>query len=379
MKYIHVVFIVHSFGIGGLENVVANLANRLDPTRFRASIISLTNNLDSCARLTRKDIKCVVIQKRNGNDYLLPFRLAAFLKKEKADVLHTHGWGTFLEGIVAAKLSGVEVIIHAEHGTDHLEKARRRVAYRMGALVVQKIVAVCETIRERFIREYHIPEGKFHTIRNGVDTDFFRQDMQLRKSTRRELGYSEHDVVIGTIGRFCAVKDYPMLLRAVALVVQKNSMAHLLMIGDGPDMVDLKRLAEKLGLEGNIRFLGMRDDRLRLLNAMDVFALTSVSEGLPITLLEAMSVQLPVIATNVGGIHELVTSRNEGVLVESQNPHMFANELEQLLLSTDLRIQMGRTGQQRVLSHFSLGSMVHAYEEVYREHVAHRRKPFHKS
>jgi len=284
-------------------------ANRMDPTQFKVSIVSLTEALDSKTRITRKDVDCFVIgkndgvttQKGTGNDWKLPFKLAKFFKKEKADVIHTHGWGTFLEGVLSAQLARIPILVHGEHGTDQLDFARRRIAYRIGAWGVNTILTVCESMRDRFICRYHIPQEKIQTILNGVDTSFFKQDKDLRQTTRLKLGLRDDDIVIGTIGRLCYEKNYSTLLRAVALVARGHSRVHLLLVGDGPERGHLTQLTTDLVLENRVRFLGTRYDRLELLNSMDVFVLTSISEGLPNTLLEAMSVGLPVVATIVGG------------------------------------------------------------------------------
>jgi len=373
MPPIHIIHIVHSFGIGGLENGIVNLANRMNPTRFKISIVSLTGGMDSKERITRKDVNCVVIQKNEGvsshegigNDWFLPFKLAKFFKKEKADIIHTHGWGTFLEGILAAKLARIPILIHGEHGTDQLDLARRRIAYRMGAWGVDTILAVCENMRDRFICKYHIPAKKIQTIRNGVDTEYFKHDKNLRQATRQNLGIRDDNVVIGTIGRLCYEKNYETLLRAIALIVNKHSSIQLIMVGDGPYRGSLTQLAVDLGIESRVHFLGTRYDRLELLNAMDVFALTSVSEGLPNTLLEAMSVGLPVVTTSVGGIPEVVTTQKDGLLVEPQNSQGFAKSLEQLLQASELRDQLGAAAHKRMESKFSLKNMVQEYENMY--------------
>ncbi len=373
MKPIHVVHLVHSFGIGGLENGIVNLANRMAPKLFKVSIISLTNALDSKARITRKDVDCLVVgkndgvtsQKGTGNDWRLPFKLARFFKSGKADIIHTHGWGTFLEGLLAAKLAGIPTLIHGEHGTDQLDLARRKIAYRIGIRGVDRILTVCENIRKRFIRHYGIPEQKILTILNGVDTSFFKPDKTLRQATRLQLSFKNDDIVIGTIGRLCSDKNYETLVKVMALVAREHSKVHLVFVGDGPDKKSLMEEVTGLGLENRVRFLGTRYDRLELLNAMDIFILTSISEGLPNTLLEAMSVGLPVVATTVGGIPEVVRTSKEGFLVEPRNPRGLAKPLEQLLQSSELRESIGRAGQRRIRSHFSLEKMVCEYENMY--------------
>ena len=362
---IHVLHIVYSFGIGGLENGIVNLVNNMDPERFKVSIISLTPLLDSKQRIARDGVYCEVLEKRKGNDPSVPFRLGKLLKKYHVDVVHTHGWGTYLEGLFAARIARVPVVIHGEHGTDQLNWLRRRMAYRLGMVGTDKVLTVCENMRRRFIEKYHIPPEKISTIRNGVDTRAFQEDKELREQKRHELGFEAKDIVVGTIGRLCYEKNYETLLKAVARLAPKYNNFSLLIIGEGADRACLVDLATTLGIQNRVRFLGNRDDTLGLLNAMDIFVLTSRSEGLPNTLLEAMSVGVPVVTTNVGGIPEVITNTACGYLVDPNDPKTFAEMLDQLVGSAELRFYIGRAGRDHVLSQFSLGTMVAEYENTY--------------
>ena len=362
---IHVAHIVHSFGIGGCENGIVNLVNNMDLERFQFSILSLSANCDSARRIKRKDVICEVVEKRLGNDLSLPFKLASFLRKHRVHIVHTHGWGTFLEGLLAAKMAGISVVMHGEHGTDQLDRWYRRVAYRLGVLGTNKILTVSKYLRTRLINHSHVPSDKIETISNGVDTRLFIQAQELRATKRRELGFGDSDVVVGTIGRPCYEKNYGMLLKASAVVAEKQEKFFLLIIGEGPDRAALQQLTNTLGINNRVTFLGKRDDTVALLNAMDVFVLSSRSEGLPNTILEAMSVGLPVLSTNVGGVAEILSEPGLGLLVDPMNVESFAKALEQLVRSPDLRCRLGKAGQWHIFEKFGLDRMVTEYEKAY--------------
>ncbi len=366
MKRLHIVHIVYSFGIGGTENGIVNLVNGMDPERYQVSIVSLTNKLDSYSRIKRKGIQCEVVEKRKeGNDWLVIFRLASLLKRMDADVVHMHGWGTYLEGLCAAKLAFVPFVIHGEHGTDQLDNAWRRLAFRAGVLGIDRVFAVCDDVRTRFIREYHVPCTKIRTILNGVDVTYFVRDQHIRKSVRQEMGFRDEDIVLGTIGRLSYEKKYETLLIAIELLARKHQHFVLLFTGDVPERENFHRIAVYLGIEKYVYFLGTRNDRMELLNAMDIFVLSSNIEGLPNTLLEAMSVGLPVVSTNVGGIPEIVSDKLDGFLVNPGDSEGLAHALEGLVQSPDLRMQIGRVARERIVSHFRLEGMVESYEEAY--------------
>jgi glycosyltransferase involved in cell wall biosynthesis len=180
--------------------------------------------------------------------------------------------------------------------------------------------------------------------------------------------------VIGTVGRLSFEKDYQTLLEAFALVVKQSPKARLLLIGDGPDRGKLLVLTEQLNLSGSVKFLGMRSDVPALLNALDIFVLSSISEGIPNTILEAMCVGLPVVSTKVGGVPEIVQEGITGLLTRSRDPQSLANALTKLVVSSSLRRKMGDAGKAIVRERFSLESMVKAYEENYVELLSKKKR-----
>jgi len=362
---VNIAHIVYSFGIGGMENGIVNLANHIDSRKFRLRIYSLRNEAESLARIKNQSVPFSYFPKRKGNDLTLPFRLAKAIKSDDVDVVHTHGWGTFLEGLMAARLAGAKAVIHGEHGIFLLDKQRRKTTYKIFSRLVDQFLTVNEHLRQLLVGQFAIPGNKVRAIHNGVDTEHFCHIERLGNRLRDQLALPKETVLIGTVGRFCIEKDYATLLDAFALLVKKTPEVVLLLVGDGPLRCELEAKAESLNLSKKVIFFGASDDIPGLLNSMDVFVLTSTHEGLPNTILEAMSVGLPVVATRVGGIPEAVLDGETGLLVEPGNPVEISAALGKIILSVSLRETLARAGHLRVRSKFSLARMVKGYEDAY--------------
>lgn len=374
MPSIKIAHIVPSFGVGGMENGIVNLINTMDAEKFSFCLFSFLDQSASVARITNDRVYIEVIPKKDGNDWRLPLRLAHRLKEHNVDIVHSHCWGTYIEALLASKVARIPVITHGEHGTDHLDKRRRIIAYKIGAKITDQMLTVSQDLCDRFVRQYHISPHRVKSIMNGVNCQKFQPSDDVRQAWQSELALDDDHVVIGTVGRLSFEKDYQTLLEAFALVVKQSPKARLLLIGDGPDRGKLLVLTEQLNLSGSVKFLGMRSDVPALLNALDIFVLSSISEGIPNTILEAMCVGLPVVSTKVGGVPEIVQDGITGLLSRSRDPQSLANALTKLVVSSSLRRKMGDAGKAIVRERFSLESMVKAYEENYVELLSKKKR-----
>ncbi|HXX74398.1 MAG TPA: glycosyltransferase [Nitrospiraceae bacterium] len=367
MSLVHVCHVVHSFGIGGTENGIVNLINNADPSKFRFSVCSFSPECDSVQRIVGRKVSVHVLKKGLGNDWRLPVQLATLFKNANVDIVHTHAWGTYLEGLLAAKIAAVPALVHGEHGLGHLNKWRRIFAYRCLQYATDQFITVSEDLRYKFVYRFKVSPHKVKTIVNGVNLQRFSSDPALRIKKREELVLEDDHVAIGSIGRLCEDKDYRSLLRAMALVVRSNPQARLLLIGKGPERPALEALSKELNINEYVRFLGNRDDTAELLNAMDIFASSSIREGIPNSILEAMSAGVAVVATKVGGIPEIVVHGETGLLVNAGQPRAVADSLIKLINAPELRLQFSAACRLRVQDHFSLDGMVQAYERTYLE------------
>jgi glycosyltransferase involved in cell wall biosynthesis len=272
-------------------------------------------------------------------------------------VLHTHNAAPHLVGAPAARLARVPVVVHTRHGR-HLHHARKtKLAARFATWQTDRVVAVSADAAEVARSVDHAPDSRLQIIRNGIDLERFpaRSDSGGRP-IRRAVHVARLDD---------SIKDQTSLLRAIRIVADSEPGFALDIVGDGPSRHDLETLCDELDLRCHVRFLGYRHDVRDLLNVADLFILSSVTEGLSISILEAMASGLPVVATNVGGNPEIVLDQKTGILVPIRNPPSLARGILRLMAHPARAEEMGRAGRRRVEEEFDLRHAAAQYEELY--------------
>jgi sugar transferase (PEP-CTERM/EpsH1 system associated) len=372
---------------GGAEQCVVALANQLYEHGWRPIVISLGASGALSARIHEEGIPIVVLNKRQGNDPRLALALARALRRLQVEVVHANNWSTLLESVVGARLAGVRSIVHTQHGlhfemraSQHGPNRRFRLAaQRLIARWLSHIVAVSPEVRQTLLDDWRVPEDKVSVILNGIPLESRPLTVVERNARRRELGFDHTDFVVGSMGFFRPVKDFPTLVRAMARVHANAPQARLALIGDGPGRGDLELLVRRLGLDRIVRFLGWRTDAPAILPCLDAFALCSVSEGISLALLEAMAAGVPIVATRVGGNPLVVQDGQTGWLVPPGKADITADAILALLRDPLTRCAMGRSGRQRANTHFSVDRMATDYERVYMAVYplgdSHRRDP----
>lgn len=362
---IKILHVVHSFNVGGLENGIINLINKSNEEHFIHEICCMTKSGDAESRL-EKSVKVHEMHKRRGNDWRMIPKLAKLIGELKPDIVHTRNWGT-IDGIVAAKIKGVSSIIHGEHGwnmDDPLGRNfRRRMVRRILSGAVSQFVAVSEDIRRWMIDSIGIKDTKISKILNGVDTERFHPGN--KSEARKILGFSEEDILIGTVGRFDPIKDQQLLLQAFSDLQGDGKEPRLILIGDGPERKVLESVKEKLPCKDRIVLLGERNEIERILSALDIFVLSSKNEGMSNTILEAMAGGLPIVATSVGGNLELVTQGKTGLFFEPGDIRGLTEALKFYMEHEEERRLHGSNGRCKAEQHFSLNRMVQDYETLY--------------
>ena len=369
IKLIH---LVRSFRQGGMENGVANLVNHLDRQRFDSAIYVMEEEDDFTKRV-HDSSKVVALNQRQGNDPMILFHLARRFCQVQPTIVHTHGWGTLLEGFLAAKLARVPIVVHGEHGT--IETRRRNLwVQRLVWPWADQLLSVSEVHRQTLAKKIGVPISRIKVIPNGVDLTRYRSK-KASQSWRSRYRIPTDHLVVGSVGRLVEVKQYHHFLMALAMVKRRPEAPPCsgVLVGDGPLRDELTVMANDLGIQNDIYFLGHQDEVPELLSLFDIFVLTSRSEGMSNTILEAMATGLPVVATDVGGASELVLDGETGRLIPPGEPERLAEVLTDLVMTSETRCDMGQRARKRAADVFSLSVMVEAYEALYTQLTDRRR------
>ena len=361
-RQLRVMHLVYFLGFAGTELAVVRLLENMEHDRYWGAVASCST-ADSGLRTTRHVDVYEFGPRGEGNNPRVVTWLYQLFRRQRPDIVHTHAWGTLCEGVVAARLAGVPIVVHGEHGT--LETRRRNVPVQRWVWNrVDQVLSVSSRLADRMADVIGFPRERIVTIPNGVDLERFKPGGA--HEAKRALGLHENELVIGTAGRLVPVKDHQTLLTAWSILKQRGIRFRGVVAGCGPLEADLRLKAVALGLEEEVRWLGNRPDIEAVLRAMDVFVLSSRSEGLSNTILEAMASRVPVIATRVGGADELIVDAATGMLVPSQDPDALADAMTTLALDQQRRAAIGLAGQRRAESEFSVRRMIERYDAVYR-------------
>lgn len=376
-----VMLLVHGLPVGGTEVLVCQLARWLRRDGLGVTVGCLDEFGELGRELAAEGVVVELYSRREGFDAGLAPRIARSLRRHAVDVVHAHQYAPYFYGALAKALTGVPLIF-TEHGRAYpdLPSRRRRAFNRVFAPIVDRITAVSEDVRDSLRRVEGIAPTRVEIVRNGVDLDrFAHRRPEDRQAARESLALSAGARVVGTVGRLDPIKNYPLLLAAIRRLREDLPDTVLLIVGDGPERPRLEALARELGIEAQVRFLGMRRDVDRILPALDVFALSSFSEGMPVTLIEAMAASVPVVSTGVGGIPGILRSGQEGLLVSGVPPDprtspepvvsgyvdRFAGTVRRLLVEPGLGQALAERASKRARTEFSLDSMCRSYRRLY--------------
>jgi glycosyltransferase involved in cell wall biosynthesis len=351
--------------VGGLELVVLDLVREGRRLGHDAQVVCLDSPGALAGEVEAAGTKLTCFEKPPGLHPDLVVQIRSFLRRERPDIVHTHQIGAlFYAGLAARGVRGTTVV-HTEHGVHYPGRFRFRFLARLAGLHASRFFCVSQDIAAKVLENRVAPRSKVRFIPNGIDVRRFDAGGD-RPQLRRSLGLPPDAPVIGTVGRLAPIKRQDLLIRAFAGLRRRVPGAHLLLVGDGPSMADLRRLADALDLGGCMTFAGYQTRPESYLLAMDLFALTSRSEGMPLAVLEAWAVGIPVVAARVGGLPELIAHDETGLLVEPGDETALEAAFAGLILDPPRSRRIGRAGRDRVLAHFDVRTTASAYDHHYR-------------
>lgn len=368
---IRVLHLNYSLDIGGIETLLLNICRRMNPAQFQTAVCSMQSDGQLKSEFVQAGIPVFEIPKEEGVTPAVSWRLASLCRREGIHLLHSHNYASWFYGVLSRWCGSGARIVHTEHSRVEGALRRRILAERVLSHWTGRVVAVSESVSTFLGETVKVDSTRLRLVPNGVDVERFRERTKgLEK--RKELGITEQRTLIGIVARLVPVKRHEVLFRAFKRVEQVYPNTTLLVVGDGPLRTSLISLAHELGIR-SVMFLGNRRDIPELLECMDVFTLCSESEGYPITLLEAMAAGKAVVATSVGGCKEIIRDGINGILVPAGDSEAFADALEKMLSSKELRLRLGSNARKEALQSYNLQSAVEAYENFYRELFQARR------
>jgi glycosyltransferase involved in cell wall biosynthesis len=363
-----VLWLTKGLGLGGAEQLLALTAAKLDADRFDVDVAYLLPWKDALVpKLVEHGVRAICLGARRTVDPRWVLRLRALVRTERYQVIHTH---SPVPAAAARLLAGHgATLIHTEHNMWSRYRwptyALNAATYRRNAAIIAVSDGVAASVKAPRWMPGQLPPVE--TLLHGVDLEQARRGPDARREARDLLGLAPDTPVIGTVANFTPKKDHGGMIDAIDRLRAMVPEVVALWIGTGPLEAELQAEVARRGLETHIRFLGMRDDVLRLLPALDVFVLGSRFEGLPISLLEAMAAGLPSVTTRVGGIPEAIDDGVQGVLVPAGDPPALADALSTLFHDHERREGMGAAAAERVRAEFSIDRAAERTAALYDE------------
>jgi len=357
--------------LSGVQNMMINLLDHLDKTEFEITVISAPDG-PMIEKLQEMDVRHVafpnLIQKINLHDIRIFIQFYKFFRKERFDIVHTHSSKTGFMGRIAAKLAGVKAIIHTIHGFPFhpFQSQSLRLFYqnleRIAGIFCDKAVSVNAFERELAVQKYLINKKKIITIYNGIQSLDSRNPIQ-----REELGIDKKNIIVGSISRFSEQKNILNLIKVAIDSVKQAPHITFIFIGDGEDFTQAKQLVRAAGAEDEIRLMGWKSNVAEWYELFNIVILYSKWEGLSLTILEAMSMKKPIIASDIKGNNELVFEGKNGYLIQINNHQDLTKKIISLSKDTQKQKKFGDESYKIFLKYYTLDRFVESYEELYQK------------
>ncbi|MCA9168073.1 MAG: glycosyltransferase [Planctomycetales bacterium] len=358
---LRVLFMLTSMPIGGAETLLANLMRKMNPGRFSVELCCL-KELGPLGEELAASFPTHSHLLSNKYDLRVLPRLIKRLR-DRVDAVVTVGAGDkMFWGRLAGHLAGTPVVLSALHSTGWPDGIGR--LNRCLTAWTDGFIAVAPDHGRYLIEQEKLPSQKVFVIPNGVDTRRFQFDAAAAFSVRQELNIPVDAPVCGIIAALRPEKNHRLFLQVSRQILDRLPAAHFLVVGDGEEGPGLRAAAQELNLGDRMHFLGSRSDIPRLLSAFNLFCLTSHNEANPVSILEALSVRVPVVATDVGSVSATVIDGQTGFLAPAGDAHKFAERALQILTEPKLAEQMGEFGRDQVVRHWSVERMVRGYEQL---------------
>ena len=366
MERPNIAYLVHSLDPGGTERLALDMAIWFSK-KYRMRIFCLDRPGQWAKDAREKGLAVTCLNRRPGIDLKLTVKLAARMKRFHIDLIHAHQYTPWFYAGLARGMHPHTKVVFQEHGRHYPEiKKNKRILFNRWVLspLTSGLTAVSRDIRRRLERYEGLNKHRIQVIYNGT-TPVSPMAGGERIALRRALGFDADDVVVAAVGRLDPVKNLELFLDGIAKAGKKDPRIKGLIVGDGPQADRLRARAESLCLSDRVLFTGFRPDAASLVQAADLFALVSFSEGTSMALLEAMAAGLPAVVTRVGGNPDIVADGHTGWTIDSDDLEGFTAVLRRAAGNPGLGKRMGRAGRQLFFKRFEFTTMTRAYDQLY--------------
>jgi glycosyltransferase involved in cell wall biosynthesis len=357
---INILYMLETGGPGGAETVLLNVVSNLNRKEFRPYVVLLKKGW-AYERLKEVTDDIYIIPSRRGYDLSLIVKIYRFIRGNNIHVVNSHLKDMNVYSSIAARLVGVPHVA-VEHGNVHLGplSLQKKVKIKLTNTFTTKYIAISRYTRGK-LRDIIGNDRKIEVIYNGV------QDRTSQKAVNKsDIGFNREDFLVLNLANLYPVKNHKSLIRVAKRVVETEPRARFLIAGRGEMEGELLHMIHELGLDEHVILLGYRSDAERFLSACDVYLQTSVSEGLPVSVIEAMSHGKPVVATDVGGTAELIDT----ILVEPDDVETMAEKLLTLIRDRNFRERLGEENYLKYKKMFTINTMASEYEQLYKSLVS---------
>lgn len=361
----NILHLVSSGGLFGAEKVILNLAGQGKDSTWVGALYNRHNpHLEIVEEAKKAGLKTIVFESKGRVDFKTAREIQRFLKEHQIDILHTHNYKSDIVGFLATRFSPTQWVgtNHVWHSTD----SKLRFYESLDAFVLRfaKIIfTVSKEIKDDLIAK-GFPASKLHVINNGITISQFNQTSQ-RNVLRSSFGRTEKDILLVIPGRLAPEKGHEVLFKALNLVIPRVPHIYCLVVGDGPLKNDLEALVKSMKLEKHVIFTGIRKDMPDIYNACDVMINASFIEGLPMVILEAMASRLPIIATKVGGVPNVLRNKENGILLDPGKPEDLAEAIIELSSDPLKRKHLAHQAYEDVCQDYSDEHMAKNYYSYY--------------
>jgi glycosyltransferase involved in cell wall biosynthesis len=363
--------LVHGLSMGGAEILVGRLARGLRH-RYRFIVACLDQVGELGEGLVQEGIKVAHLGRQPGFDWRCVRKLSRLFATEKIRIVHAHQCTPFAYSLATRFFGRRPPVLFTEHGRFYpdVRSLKRKWFNNVLAASHDRFVAVGESVRQALIKNEGLHPNRIQVVYNGITLSRTSDEPANRDDLRRALGASDDDFIVLQVARLDPIKDHKTAIHAVARAAHGNSRIRLLIVGDGPERMEIEREIKSQALDERVALLGQRNDVHCLLDAADAFLLTSLSEGIPLTIIEAMAAGVPVVATSVGGVPELITDEVNGLLARAGDVDGLAAALLRISRDGLLRKRLASRASLDAEIHFSEDRMIMEYERIYQEMLA---------